>query len=102
MADFKLDLSEIGDMVRHWLQMNANGYLGQSYGNNIKDLLQKPMSSAQGDELLRKLVKDVPILAELPKGSINLYQEDISRQHKRLILDLAGRQVTIDSLGNVK
>lgn len=102
MSDFKLDLSEVVDMVRHWLQMRANGYLGQPYGNNLKDLLQKPMNAMQGDELLRKLIKDVPILAELPKGSINLYQEDLSNQHKRLILDLAGRQVTIDSLGNVK
>lgn len=102
MSDFKLDLSEVVDMCRHWFQMHANGYLGQSYGHYLKDLLQKPMNAMHADELLRKLIKDVPILAELPKGSINLYQEDLSNQHKRLILDLAGRQVTIDSLGNVK
>ncbi|APQ14634.1 hypothetical protein BJP27_23970 (plasmid) [Pseudomonas oryzihabitans] len=94
-------MSEIADMVRHWLRMRANGYLGQSYGNTLKDLLQKPIGMAQGDQLLRKLMIDVPILTQLPSGSVNVYAEDLSKEHKRIIVDLAGTQVTIDSMGNV-
>lgn len=102
MSDFKLDLAEIADMVRHYLQMRANGYLGHGYGNTLKDLLQKPMNVALADREIRKMIKDVPILAQLPKGSLGLYAEDVDKETKRLIVDLSGHQITIDSLGNVK
>ncbi len=102
MTDFKIDVAEIADMVRHYLQMQANGYLGQGYGNTLKDLLQKPMNStALADREIRKLQRDVPILTQLPKGSITLFAEDIDKETKRIILDIAGNQITIDSLGNV-
>ncbi|WP_313416884.1 hypothetical protein [Pseudomonas oryzihabitans] len=101
MSSLNVTMLEIAQMVRHWLQMPTNGYLGQSYGHDIPSLLQQPGSSVLADSLLKKLLTDVPILKRLPSGSINLYLEQVSKQHQRLIIDLMGTQVTIDSAGAI-
>lgn len=101
MAGNTLTMQDIAGMVRHWLETPVNGYLGSSYGNDLKALLQQPMNSGLGDEFLQKLITDVPVLASLPAGSLNLYLEPISKDRQRLIIDLAGTQVSVDSLGAI-
>lgn len=89
-------------MVRHWLRTPVNGYLGHGYGHDIKSLLQLPLSTPMADSILQKLMTDVPILTRMPAGSVNLYTETVGNDQLRLIVSLAGAQVSIDSAGNVR
>lgn len=101
MAGNTLSMLEVSDMVRHWLATPVNGYLGSSYGNDVKSLLQQPQNTTLADSFLRKLVEDVPVLASMPAGSLNLYVEPVAKDRLRLIIDLAGTQVSVDSLGAI-
>jgi hypothetical protein len=67
---------DINAMVAHWLSVPAGSYLGSDYGNGLNDLLQLPISviGLEADKQLAKLLLDVPILAALPEGSINIYR----------------------------
>lgn len=101
MAGNTLNMLEVTDMVRHWLATPVNGYHGSSYGNDVKALLQQPQNAGLADGFLQKLIDDVPILASMPAGSVNLYMETVGKDRQRLIIDLAGTQVATDSLGNI-
>jgi len=101
MAGNTLSTSEIADMVRHWLATPVNAYLGSGYGNDLKALLQQPMNSGLADGFLQKLVADVPVLAALPAGALNLYMEPVGKDQQRLIIDIAGTVVSVDSLGAI-
>ncbi len=102
MASDTISTAEIADMVRHWLATPVNGYLGHGYGNDVKSLLQLPLNTPLADAFLQKLMTDVPILTRMPAGTVNLYTEPVGKDHLRLIISLAGTQVSIDSLGNVR
>lgn len=97
----KVTAHEIQDMVRHWLRTPPNGYLGSSYGADIKALLQSPMSAGLADAFIDKMLEDVPILAALPAGTVNLYAEELSNDTLRLVIDLNGSLITVDNEGNV-
>lgn len=99
MAGNTLNKLEVVDMVRHWLETPTGAYLGQSYGNDIKSLLQQPNNSVLGDAFIEKLIIDVPVLASMPAGAINVYLEPVGNDRQRLIIDLAGTEVTSDILG---
>lgn len=101
MRSNKLTMAEIADMVRHWLATPVYAYHGSNYGNDIKALLQQPQNSGLGDSFLQKMIEDVPALAALPAGSLNLYLEPVGKDRQRLIIDLAGTEVSIDSLGAI-
>ncbi|MBX9756533.1 MAG: hypothetical protein K2X80_17365 [Pseudomonadaceae bacterium] len=101
MAGNKINMLEVADMVRHWLATPVNGFLGSSYGNDAKSLLQQPHNAGLADGFLQKLIKDVPILYGMPSGTVNLYMETVSKDRVRLIIDLAGTQVSTDTLGNI-
>lgn len=60
-------------MVSHWLNTPAGAYFGSSYGNPIKGTLQRPMSDTNADEVLEKMVADLPLLSTLPAGTVNIY-----------------------------
>ena len=100
MAGNTLNMLEVVDMVRHWLETPTGAYLGQSYGNDIKSLLQQPQNAALGDAFIEKLIADVPVLKSMPPGTVNVYLEPIGKERQRLIIDLAGTVVTSELLGN--
>lgn len=60
-------------MVRHWLETPVGAYLGSPYGNPIKGTLQRPLSAVGADEVLAKMRIDLPLLAMLPAGAVNMY-----------------------------
>jgi hypothetical protein len=100
MAGNTLNMLEVADMVRHWMETPTGAYLGQSYGNDIKSLLQQPQNAALGDAFVEKLITDVPVLGNLPSGTVNVYMENVGKEQQRLIIDLAGTVVTSELLGN--
>lgn len=80
-------------MVRHWLSTRPNGYLGSGYGCDPKALLQKPQSSPLADEFINKMFVDLPILRQLPRGSVNVFFEQVSKDTKRLLIQVG--EITI-------
>lgn len=88
---------EVQDMVRHWLETPPNGYLGSSYGCDLKALLQNPMTAGLADSFIDKMISDVPVLANLPAGAINIYVEEVGNDTQKLIIDLNGSLIDVDA-----
>lgn len=87
---------EVTGMVEHWLSTPPNGYLGSSYGSDTKALLQRPNSDGLGDQFIDKMVNDVPVLAAMPSAACSVYIEQIDKESKRLIIQVADSLVTVD------
>jgi hypothetical protein len=89
--------TDLIDMIRHWLNTPVNGYLGSDYGADIKSMLQSPMSTGIADALIAKLRKDVPLVAALPAGVVNIYYRDEGPDKRTIYMDVAGEPVLIGS-----
>lgn len=85
-------------MVRHWLSTPPNGYLGSGYGSDAHALLQRPQSSGLADIFIDKMMEDLPILRALPSGSVNVYFEQVDKQSKRLIVQVADQLIPFDDI----
>lgn len=83
-----MQYSDIERMVRHWLSTPPNGYLGSSYGCDLKAMLQLPNSESLGDSFITKMMEDIPPLAALPRGAVNLLLEQVSNDTKRLTIQI--------------
>lgn len=82
-------------MVEHWLRIQVNGYLGSSYGQDIKALLNLPLGSREADAFLQKMREDIPALGVYPSASINLYAVDTPPDKKELFIEIAGQSIAI-------
>lgn len=80
--------NDIARMVQHWLHTPPNGYLGSGYGADVKSLLQQPNSSGLGDAFIDKMMADIPILRQLPRGAVNVYFEQVNKDTKRLLIEV--------------
>ena len=78
---------DLARMIRHWLSTPPNGYLGSGYGCDPKALLQLPNSDGLGDAFIAKMLIDIPLLKMLPRGSVNVYFEQVSKDAKRLLIE---------------
>lgn len=87
---------DIQMMVRHWLSTPVNGYLGSDYGQDIKSLLQRPLSDGMGDAILQKLRQDVPVIGVLPAGSVNLLQINKAPDKVTYCIEVAGNIINLD------
>ena len=87
--------NDIQDMVSHWLYVPVNGYLGSSYGQDIKALLHRPQADGAPEALLQKLRVDVPVLQALPSGAINLYSVQTAPDRLDLVIEVAGQAITV-------
>lgn len=102
MNDNKLTGLEVQGMVRHWLSVPPNGYLGSGYGSDPHQLLQKPNGAALGDGLLAKMRSDIPVIDALQDGAVNLYMQDMpDGSGKRLLVEVLNGLVTVDNLRNI-
>jgi hypothetical protein len=92
---------EVQGMVRHWLSVPPNGYLGSGYGSDPHELLQKPVTAGLGDALLDKMRLDIPVIDGI-EGAVNLYLQDTEHGNtKRLLVEVFDSLVTVDSMRNV-
>ena len=92
----KVTAHEIQKMIRHWLSVPPNGYLGSPYGCDRLALLQLPQSTQIADEFLAKMIADIPILGALPPGAVNIYVEELSNDKKRILIDVANSLIPVD------
>lgn len=90
--------NNIQDMVSHWLKTPVNGYLGSDYGQDIKALLQNPLSSGEPEVVLQKLRVDVPVLQSIPDGSVNLYSVQTPPDRLDLVIEVAGQGIQVPGL----
>lgn len=90
---------ELEGMIEHWLSTPANKYLGSSYGNNIKSLLQSPQSDIAADQIIRKLVADIPLLSSMPSDQIAIYGVPSGVDRVDLVLEIAGASFNLGSKG---
>lgn len=90
-----LDGKDVQSMVDHWLHTPVNGYLGSSYGQDVKALLQNPQAAGLADDFLAKLRTDVPMLAVLPPGTTNLYGIETPPDRLDLVIEVAGTALPI-------
>lgn len=87
--------NDIQLMVKHWLNTPVNGYLGSSYGQDIKALLHTPQATGEADAVIQKLRGDVPVLAVLPAGSVNLYGVSEAPDRLSLVFEVAGQAIEV-------
>lgn len=89
--------TDIQKMVQHWLECPVNGYLGSDYGQDAKSLLQLPTTDGAPEAYLAKLRDDVQAVYALPPGSINLYGVHSPPDRLDLVIEVAGKTITIGS-----
>lgn len=64
---------DVAEMTSHWTETPIYGYLGSSYGQDVKSYLQQPQKAVVANSFIQKLRNDVPVLQVLPSDSVNLY-----------------------------
>lgn len=87
--------ADLADMVGHWLGCPPNGYLGQSYGSDVKQLLHTPMASGRADDLIEKCRADIPLASRVGPGGINVYAYDAAMDRKVVVFEVAGQLVPV-------
>ena len=93
---------EVRGMVEHWLSTPPSGYLGQSYGSDPQALLQQPLSSGLGDAFVDRMLRDIPILGALPRGTVNVDMVERDNESTSLIIEIGGTRVSIDNVDKSK
>lgn len=81
---------EVHQMVEHWLLTPAGHYLGSSYGNPIKDVLQLTLNDGMADSVLNKLREDIPIIRGMPSNQVNLYAENNGIDTVKIYIEIGG------------
>lgn len=102
MADDTLNTDLLFRMIAHWVGTKPNTYYGSSYGAPTEDLLQKPLSSPIADAYLAKMREDIPVLAALPPGVINMHSANDGVDRKNIFIEINGSYVSLSELGGVK
>lgn len=89
---------DIAGMVRHWLGTPPNGYLGDSRGCDPLSLLHQPSTSGLGDAFIEKMLTDIPILRQLPRNAVNVYFEQVTKDRKRLLIEVGDVTIPYDEI----
>ncbi|WP_175712154.1 hypothetical protein [Burkholderia ambifaria] len=87
--------NDVQGMVTHWLETPVNGYLGSGYGSNVKDLLQAPLQSGRADAVINKMRGDIPLVAALPRGVLEIVMADRGPDRRDLYINVLGRLVPV-------
>lgn len=99
MSTKTLSGREVVEMTTHWTETPMNGYLGSSYGQNIKSFLQQPQSDVVANNFIQKLREDVPVLTVLPSNAVSLYAVPKGLDRSEVYLNVSGQNY---SLGETK
>lgn len=94
-----IDAAKIKVMVEHWLNTPPNGYFGQSYGADVRNMLLRELSSDNADNLLKKLRQDIPLIDQLDDSQLSIDTE--TRDFDKLYVYLFIGNIAID-LGEAK
>lgn len=67
-----IDAQKIKAMINHWLATPPNGYFGQSYGADVRNMLLRELSTDNADKLLAKLRRDIPLMNQLDDSQLSI------------------------------
>ncbi|MGL4735677.1 MAG: hypothetical protein ACRCWB_11490 [Enterovibrio sp.] len=95
-----IEVDDLKGMTEHWLSTQSCSYLGSDYGHNIRDTLQRPVRSVDGDGFIRKLSKDVPLIAALPSDTVGVYLSETGIDSSVITLELAGLRFGVGTSDN--
>ena len=96
MGTLRLTKRDVSAMVGHWLATPVGGFLGSFYGSDLKSVLQNPMGAGVADGQIAKLRVDVPLINQLPAGTVNVYAYDADIDKKGLVFDIGGELLDVD------
>ena len=102
MANDTLNPDLLFRMIAHWVGTKPSAYYGSSYGAPTDDMLQKPLSSPIADAYLAKMREDIPVIAALPVGAVNLHVTNNGLDRKNIFIEINGSMVSLSELGEVK
>ena len=88
--------NQIETMIKHWLNTPPNGYFGQSYGADVRNMLLRELTSDNADMLLKKVRVDIPILNQLDESQLSISVDTV--EHDQLYVYLLIGNIAI-SLG---
>lgn len=97
--DATITSADLSGMVEHWLGCPPGGYLGQSYGADVKALLHAPRAAGLADGLISKCRQDIPMVAAAPSGMLNIYSYNEGVDRQILVFEVGGNAI---SVGNAK
>ena len=95
MSTKTLSGREVVGMTNHWIETPMNGYLGSSYGQNIKSYLQQPQTDVVANNFIQKLRHDVPILEILPSNAVSLFAVPSGIDRSEVFLNVSGQNYNI-------
>lgn len=90
--DHTISTTDIQEMIEHNLNTRPNGYLGSSYGSDIKTMLQTPQSSGVADSFIAKLKTDVPLTGVT---GVDVYSRNRGVDGKEIVIELSGTGITV-------
>lgn len=85
-----VNASFIMGQIEHWINTRQNSYLGSNYGIDLHELLQKPMSSFDGDAIIRKMRQDIPVLTAVGADNLNIYFQKTSMDSIKFYVQVYG------------
>lgn len=92
----RITAPEVQSMVSHWLGCPPNGYFGSLYGSDIRAMLQTPQRSGLGNAFTAKLRRDVPVLAVVPNGRIDIGITDEAPDRRNIVIGV-GSEFAIEA-----
>lgn len=72
MGRLMIDAVKIKAMIEHWMAAPPNGYFGQSYGADVRNMLLRELSTDNADNLLAQLRRDIPLLNGLDDSQLSI------------------------------
>lgn len=70
-----IDAKDIKAMINHWLATPPNGYFGQSYGADVRNVLLRELTTDSADNLLKQIRRDIPLLGSLEDSQLSIETE---------------------------
>lgn len=77
-------------MIRHWLNTQPNQYLGHGFGNDVHQIMLKPMSESEADYILQEMKEQIPPLQLLTGEQLMITREVLSNQTEQYYVTING------------
>ena len=86
--NYVFKVADIKSMIEHWMATPPNGYIGVSYGRQLRELLYKPMTEDSANILLEWMREDMPILKQLGDSQLMVVEQSRGYDAKDFFIQL--------------
>ncbi|WP_394211161.1 hypothetical protein [Psychrobacter piscatorii] len=90
-----IDAPKIKDMIDHWLATPPNGYFGQSYGADVRNMLLRELSTDNADNFLAQLRRDIPLLNQLNDSQLSINTTTVGYDQLYVYLRVGGIDIEL-------